>query len=966
MSAFLKTSLIVLGVLCILLVLTGLRFVNIDFLPASLNHVITTEQSPDNFYISPNGNDANDGSLQKPFKTLEKARDKIREIKQSGQFTNPINIYLRAGSYKLDKTFKLLTIDSGKAGKEISYMAYPGETVNISGGEKLSLSWQLYKNGIYFADVSSFVNKYGPFNTLEVNSELATRARTPNEGMYSKVVNSQIPDIVLEAENATLSNYIIETIDGKKYAIVPEGTPDKTSFDLNAPSMEFSFEVVEEGYYVFGANNYNDTDAKGTIFIQIDGQENPDICSAVAKEGNATWQWRNCIVKPADNQTSGDYSLRFFSKGTHNLKVFHGTKRVKYDAFRVTQKFSAFGFSENDINPAWKNLNDVEIVSFQSFHQSRSKIKNVVNSQVYLKQSAPWVFSVSPDPRYFVENMLEGINSTGEWYLDKTSLKLYYQPSPSENISKLIFTVPHLNQLLKIDGVSYLNFKYLSFVDSDWQFSEGGDSTANQTNGITIKSSNNLSFVGNIVRKIGGNGLDISDSTNIDISRNKINNIGGAGINSDNTTNLNIKNNIIKNIGIKFKASPCIMTKGSNNLQISKNEIFSCPFNGIQVTSVLSKAIISENLIYQAMTQMNDGAGIYTNRVATESNPAVEISNNIIHDILPTSHQKNYLSFLIMRGIYLDSMSKNYLIKNNLVYKTHENLKMNSGSGNIVENNIFVDGGNGQIQINNVNDDKTNTFRKNIVYYSNSSNVFEVPEENKAINHGFSICDGNLYFNPTNLTDATLYKTKINNVVYDFNKWRSDFGLDKTSIITNPLFVDYTKNDFRLKSNSPTFALGFQSFDLANVGTEKAYFRSFGGPACKDKTNNNCVNNGDNAEDKTFCQNDSDCVYKGICYSKGTHIDLNGDNKIDGRCMGDDKYKTLWRDCDSASNICSTGCKAKWLVSGEIASFGEYNSGTAIECCGDDANEYPITTNGKTACCNKSTDKVDALGKCSE
>ena len=93
------------------------------------------------FYISNDGNDSNDGSSEKPFKTLEKARDHIREIISSGAYPEGgITVYLRGGDYELNQSFALESGDSGKDTSPITYMSYPGETARITGGKKLPYS----------------------------------------------------------------------------------------------------------------------------------------------------------------------------------------------------------------------------------------------------------------------------------------------------------------------------------------------------------------------------------------------------------------------------------------------------------------------------------------------------------------------------------------------------------------------------------------------------------------------------------------------------------------------------------------------------------------------------------------------------------------------------------------------------------------------------------------------------------
>ena len=96
--------------------------------------------------------------------------------------------------------------------------------------------------------------------------------------------------------------------------------------------------------------------------------------------------------------------------------------------------------------------------------------------------------------------------------------------------------------------------------------------------------------------------------------------------------------------------------------------------------------------------------------------------------------------------------------------------------------------------------------------------------------------------------------------------------------------------------------------------------------------------------------------------------------EIDGFCI-----ERNWFDCDTNKDDCGRcdngqwnligssdfpNCNGQecWIAAGEIT--GEYNSKGAIGCCGDDSNEYFITTNGRGACCNNPHDLVDENGNC--
>ncbi len=87
-------------------------------------------------YVTPNKEQGHaDGSIQHPYTSLEAARDAIRTINRPRN--NIITIRLRAGTYQLPKSFILGPEDSGTEESPITYTAYPGERVILSGGRNI-------------------------------------------------------------------------------------------------------------------------------------------------------------------------------------------------------------------------------------------------------------------------------------------------------------------------------------------------------------------------------------------------------------------------------------------------------------------------------------------------------------------------------------------------------------------------------------------------------------------------------------------------------------------------------------------------------------------------------------------------------------------------------------------------------------------------------------------------------------
>ncbi|MEV7680541.1 discoidin domain-containing protein [Streptomyces sp. NPDC088341] len=122
-------------------------------------------------YVSPSGRDSGSGTAARPFKTLEHARDYVRDARK--KVRGDVHVRLMSGTYQLSRTFSLTAQDSGKDGHRVVYEAAPGARPVISGGKRIT--------GWTPADASGKVFKasVGDLDTrqLYVNGELQTRAR---------------------------------------------------------------------------------------------------------------------------------------------------------------------------------------------------------------------------------------------------------------------------------------------------------------------------------------------------------------------------------------------------------------------------------------------------------------------------------------------------------------------------------------------------------------------------------------------------------------------------------------------------------------------------------------------------------------------------------------------------------------------------------------------------------------------
>ena len=116
--------------------------------PVNLNGTVQAASAFAELYVSPDGNDSNAGTIEKPLQTLAGARDAVRKIK--GDMTGDIIVYFRGGVYRMTEAATFDTRDSAPEGCRIIYQAYEGETPVFSGAKQVT-GWKKYNDTLYAA-----------------------------------------------------------------------------------------------------------------------------------------------------------------------------------------------------------------------------------------------------------------------------------------------------------------------------------------------------------------------------------------------------------------------------------------------------------------------------------------------------------------------------------------------------------------------------------------------------------------------------------------------------------------------------------------------------------------------------------------------------------------------------------------------------------------------------------------------
>ncbi len=464
---------------------------------------------------------------------------------------------------------------------------------------------------------------------------------------------------------------------------------------------------------------------------------------------------------------------------------------------------------------------------FQSWEVGHQRIASLDEETrvVSFKRPLPWDFDHwGGEVRYYVENVPEALDAPGEGYLERATGTLTYIPYPGEDLTKATVVAPVAKQLLVLAGrpaegefVSHLRFKNLRLGYTDWEVPEeghaAGQAACDFPGAIEATGARNCVVEGCELAHLGTYGVWLrSGSQDNLITRCEIHDLGAGGVrlgeqgdaaSEDEVVQRNtVDNNFIHDGGKINPGAVGVWIGRTSYNQVSHNEICDLYYTGVSVgwswgyapTSAHHNLIEYNHIHDIGRGVLGDMGGIY----CLGDSPGTVVRGNLVHDVY--DHHTGSLA------IYTDEGSTGILIEGNIGYgTTYANFHQHYGKENLVRNNIWALGQDYQLSRAREEEHLSFTFERNIVYFDNG----------KLLKGGWSndqfVMDHNLYW------DISRPEGDLSFAGATFAEWQAR-GHDTHSVIKDPLFVDAKNHDFRLKPDSPAFALGFVPIDTAKIG----------------------------------------------------------------------------------------------------------------------------------------------------
>ena len=402
---------------------------------------------------------------------------------------------------------------------------------------------------------------------------------------------------------------------------------------------------------------------------------------------------------------------------------------------------------------------------------------------------------------YYAFNMLTELDAPGEWYLDRETGVLYFWPPAPISSGKTLVSV--LPTLVTMEGVSHVTLRGFTFE-------------AARGSAIRISEGAQNRIVGCTLRNIGHGAISVSGGTQHGVIGCDIYQMGGGGISlsgGDRTT-LTPAGHFAENNHIHHYARWYRMYQSAVSLNgvgncAAHNLIHNAPHMAIGFGG--NDHVIEFNEIHHVCLESNDAGAMYTGRNWTMRGHAIRY--NYLHHI-------NGFEGRGCVGVYLDDMFASAAIYGNLFYEVTRAAFIGGGRNCSVENNIFVDctpalhvdaralgwahghadewiaEGREKGTISGIAYDKPPYS----VRYPALVNILDDdPKAPKGNLIARNICSGGTW-----------------DEVED--KARPYLAFEDNLVDEDPHFVDRANLDFRLKEDSPAFALGFKAIPIEKIG----------------------------------------------------------------------------------------------------------------------------------------------------
>lgn len=480
---------------------------------------------------------------------------------------------------------------------------------------------------------------------------------------------------------------------------------------------------------------------------------------------------------------------------------------------------TADGFKFSDAKPkSWNFDSEVWVQGFLKYDWADMLDRGTLDKgseRVRFAEAAE--YGIAGNARYRFLNVLEELDTPGEYVVDaKRSLLYYYPTTPTVGRKATVSVVAE--PLIRGNVVHSVHI-------------EGFTIQNGQQAGIEFVDSTNIELTSNTIRNVGTNGISFVRVSQSTIADNDIERTGESGVRSTGgvratlTSSENqILNNHIKSFGrITLTQKSGIVVHGVGQ-RVAFNKIEDGPSIGILLFG--NDHVIENNHITNVCREVDDSGAIYIGRNPTFRGTIIR--NNLIENVVArvTKPGTNQINGWIY-GVYLDDAVSGNTVTGNIIRNSEQGLLLGGGRDNTITNNVFL-GNRIDLQMDARAVETPNFFvtwglqtMLNEVNYSQAPYSTKYPELATYLNDEWNYPKRNVFTN--NVLTATgqqpfLFRHSTNTLVSP----NGDPAITQANnyVGLNPGFMDPANGDYRPLPGSAAGQVGFTGTKTNDAGLQ--------------------------------------------------------------------------------------------------------------------------------------------------
>lgn len=635
------------------------------------------------FYVSPSGNDANDGSASQPFKTLEQARAAVRSELTKGLPVKGVAVWLRGGLYERNTTLELTAQDSGSKTVPVAWRGYPGEVVRMVGGRKLDAAWFTLVNSS--SPIWNRLDETARGKVLQVDlSEhgisdygvlLPRGFGRNNKAALELAINGKVqplarwPDVAQNTPTADMQGNSVQVYG----TLTPDvtGTYTKVSTNDGVSAFERTGLVNGKRYRLYRRSATNAGSAYTAWYLTTSAQ------GSYPSNNDPWWYFYSANFNGMTPNNGATGTALLSDPLSPDRGINHGFTTILSPSSDTTFTM------DSDRLSRWVDAPDAWVYGMFAAHWADDHLAisalDVPNRKITLAD-APYLAGkpaiVAGQP-WYAENLLEEITVPGEWYLDRSSGVLYVWPT--ENFSSSEITVSMLDaSLFTLNGATGIQLSNMSLEST-------------RKNLVTIINGSNNTLKRLRLRNAGATAVVIANGSRHVLSQSHVvdSGEGGVSLSGGNRKTLTpashiVEDNEFEGFGRFTRMYRPAVVLGGVGHTVRHNRIHNGPSNAILFTG--NDHVIEYNDVFDVCRTTSDAGAIYTGRDWGARGNIIR--NNFVHDI------SSIFSGFGVHGIYLDDAVSGIEVSGNVVYKVSGHaIQHGGGRDNIMVNNVLARNG---------------------------------------------------------------------------------------------------------------------------------------------------------------------------------------------------------------------------------------------------------------------------------